>query len=126
MSNPLVRCTVDQCTHYLPGEQCMAAKISVYNDPTASVSRRSEDTLCQAFHPRKTVGDMVGALHNTNIGGTVAAMMPGKQITPAVECFVSNCRYWQEANLCKAEHIEVAGPNASRSQDTACATFREE
>ena len=125
MSNPIVKCTVDQCTHYMPGDQCMAAKISVYNDEKGGKSEKSADTLCKAFHHRKTVGDMIGAFHNANIGGTMsAAFLDGTQITPAVECFVNDCEYWDNGNYCGAEEIHVAGINASKTSDTDCETFK--
>lgn len=123
-ANPLVKCTVDQCTHYMPGNQCMAAKISIYNDESAGESSHAAETLCKAFHPRKTVGDIVGALHNSNVGGVVsAAFLSGTQITPSVECFVSNCKHWQQSNLCAAAEITVTGVNASLHEDTDCQTF---
>jgi len=126
MSNPMVKCSVDQCTHYMPGEQCMAAKISVYNDELKGDSGKPQDTLCKAFHHRKTMGDMVGAFHNANIGGTMsAAFLEGTQITPAVECFVNNCKFWDNGNYCNAESIHVAGPNASKTADTDCETFED-
>ncbi len=123
-ANPLVKCSVDQCTHYMPGDQCMAAKISIYNNATAGQSSSPADTLCKAFHPRKTVGDIAGALHNSNIGGMVsAAFLNGTQVTPSVECFVSRCKHWQEDNLCTAAQIAVSGLNAALEQDTDCQTF---
>lgn len=122
-ANPGVKCSVDQCTHYMPGDQCMAAKISIYNHETGE-SHTSTDTQCKSFHQRKTMGDVVGALHNANIGGTMmAAFVDGKQITPVVECFVNNCKFWDNKNLCKASDIEVAGNNAGRPEDTDCKTF---
>lgn len=123
-TNPTVMCTVDQCTHYMLGDQCMAASISVYNAEHKGSSERADDTQCKSFHPRKSVGDMVGAIHNANIGGMAAApFMDGKQVTPSVECFVDNCRYWHSNNLCTAESIEVKGNQAARSEDTDCRTF---
>lgn len=123
-SNPMVKCTVDQCTHYMTGDQCMAAKISVYNNEATSESQTSSDTQCKSFHHRKTMGDMVGALHNANWGGTMtAAFMDGKQITPNVECFVNNCKYWDSGNYCSAEAIQVAGSHAGKTSDTDCETF---
>lgn len=123
--NPLVTCTVDQCTHWMNGNQCMAARISVYNDEMKGASQSSDDTQCKSFHQRKTVGDMVGALHNANIGGTMmSAFTKGTQITPSVECFVSDCVHWASNNLCSASSIEVAGFNASETQDTDCETFK--
>ncbi|HEY3426762.1 MAG TPA: DUF1540 domain-containing protein [Negativicutes bacterium] len=124
MANPIVKCTVDQCTHYVPGEQCMAAKISVYNDEAAGTSGNASDTQCQSFHHRKTMGDIVGAFHNSNIGGVAsAAFLEGTQVTPVVECFVNNCKHWENDNLCNANQIEVKGPNAAKSPDTDCQTF---
>jgi hypothetical protein len=32
MPKPVVKCIVDQCTHYMHGDQCMAAKVSIYNE----------------------------------------------------------------------------------------------
>ena len=123
--NPVVKCTVDQCTHWMNGNQCMAAKISVYNNQETGSSSSSDDTQCKSFHHRKTVGDMVGALHNANVGGTMmAAFTNGTQITPSVECFVNSCTHWASNNLCKATSIEVAGTNASKTQDTDCETYK--
>ncbi len=124
MANPIVKCTVDQCTHYMPGEQCMAAKVSIYNEASTGESKHAKDTECKSFHHRKTMGDMLGALHNANIGGTVsAAFLDGTQVTPVVECFVTNCKHWQTENVCTADHIEVAGINAAKTPDTDCNTF---
>ena len=123
MSNPLVRCIVDQCAHYLPGDQCTAAKISVYNNDD-SVSETSSDTKCQAFRHRQGIGDMVSSLANSNFGGALAAaFLPGQQMTPTVECFVQDCRYWDAGNACLARSIEVTGFNASTDSDTDCETF---
>ncbi|CUH97860.1 hypothetical protein P22_4007 [Propionispora sp. 2/2-37] len=124
VANPIVKCTVDQCTHYIPGDQCMAAKISVYNNEQDGQSSQKSDTQCKSFHQRKTVGDMIGAVHNTNVGGMIAStLIDGKQITPQVECFVNTCKYWHENNLCDASAIEVSGVNAASTQDTDCKTF---
>ncbi|EGO65905.1 DUF1540 domain-containing protein [Acetonema longum] len=124
MANPVVRCTVDECAHYKAGDQCMAAQISVYNQGETGHSRDRQDTQCKSFHSRKTVGDLVGSLHNANVMGTVtAAFMDGTQITPNVECFVNNCHHWETNNRCRAESIQVSGPNAGKTDDTDCETF---
>ena len=123
-SNPIVKCSVDQCTHYMPGDQCMAAKISVYSNAETGTSQTSSDTQCRSFHHRKTIGDMVGALHNANVGGAITAgFMDGTQITPNVECFVHSCRHWDSGNYCHASSIAVSGTNASKTTDTDCETF---
>ena len=124
MSNPVVKCTVDSCTHFMPGDQCMAAKISVYNDEGSGKSNTSDDTLCKSFYPRSSVGGMVGALHNANIGGVMSApFVGGTQITPAVECFVKSCKFWDAHNHCGAEMIHVMGKHASTATDTDCHTY---
>ena len=69
MSNPVVKCTVGLLYSLYAWGTCMAAKISVYNDEAKGNSSTSEDTLCKSFHPRGSVGDMVGAFHNANVGG---------------------------------------------------------
>jgi len=123
MVNPVVKCEVDQCTHYMAGDQCMAAKISIYNEETGK-SEKPKDTQCKSFHHNKTIGDTMGAFHNANIGGTVsAAFLEGTQITPVVECFVNNCKHWENDNLCKAYTIDVVGANAANTPDTDCNTF---
>lgn len=125
MSNPVVKCTVESCTHYMPGDQCMAAKISMYNDEAKAESSSYEDTLCKSFHPGESAGDMVGALHNANIGGAVkASFVDGTQITPQVECFVKSCKYWDPHNHCEADMIHVTGQNAAISTDTGCHTYQ--
>ena len=110
----------------MPGDQCMAAKVSIYNEETSGESEKSRDTQCKSFHHRKTMGDMMGAFHNANIGGTIsAAFLDGTQVTPVVECFVNNCKYWESNNLCNARHIDVSGVNAAKTTDTDCSTFEE-
>ncbi|MBP2654361.1 MAG: hypothetical protein H6Q73_1930 [Firmicutes bacterium] len=125
-SNPIVKCSVDQCTHWMSGDQCMAAKIGIYNDEETGQSETSSDTQCKSFHAGKGVGDYVGALHNANIGGSIkAAFADGTQITPAVECYVNNCKFWDQGNYCKAPSIEVNGMNVAKSSETDCNTFEE-
>lgn len=122
--NPIVKCAVDSCTHWMKGNQCMAAKIGIFNDEVAGESSKSADTQCKSFHAGKGIGDYVGALHNANVGGTLkAAFVNGTQITPSVECYVNNCTHWKEGNYCHASSIEVAGQNAAKTSDTDCETF---
>jgi hypothetical protein len=126
MSNPRVRCSVDQCTHYWRGDYCNAASIDIYNEETGqSMASTSSETQCKSFHKRKTVGDMVGALHNINVGGLVSGpFIEGKQITPAVQCFVNTCTHWDSGNYCHASQIHVQGGNAAKNEDTDCETFK--
>jgi hypothetical protein len=108
----------------MAGNQCMAGKIGIFNDEQNSESSTSADTQCKSFHANKGVGDMVGSLHNANIAGAVrGAFTDGKQITPSVECYVNNCKFWDSGNYCNATAIEVNGTNASKTADTDCNTF---
>lgn len=123
--NPKVKCSVDQCTHWMNGNQCMAAKIGIFNDEMKGDSQKSADTQCKSFHANKGLGDMVGALHNANIAGAVrGAITEGQQITPSVECYVTKCNFWEQGNYCNAESIDVTGMNAAKTMDTDCQTFQ--
>lgn len=127
MPRPVVKCIVDECTHYMDGDQCMAAKVSIYNEGEHSKAGEGKETKCQSFHHRETMGDIVEAFHNSNVSGSLsAAVMDGVQVTPDVECFVNNCAYWHSSNLCNAAQIDVVGANASQTADTDCSTFKEQ
>lgn len=124
MPNPTVKCTVDQCVHNFQSQQCMAAGIAVYNNEENGKSRTSQDTKCQSFESNKTLGNIVGALDNVNVGGTMMApLKEGVQMTPSVKCFVNNCKYWKTNNFCTAVNIQVNGENAATPDDTDCQTF---
>jgi len=124
-SNPRVKCSVDQCTHNMAGEYCSAANIDIYNEASGdAIASTSSETQCKSFHQRKTVGDMVGSMHNVNVGGLVSGpVMNGKQITPAVKCFVNNCTHWDSGDYCHASEIHVQGMNSGKTEDTDCETF---
>lgn len=123
MPNPIVKCTVDSCSHYLSDGQCMAARISVYNDEMQGTATASKDTLCKSFHQGSTMGDMLGGLHNANVGGVIkASFVAGTQITPQVECFVQSCRHWA-ANQCNAAAIHIDGSQAATDAETDCNTY---
>jgi Domain of Unknown Function (DUF1540) len=126
MSSPRVKCTVDKCTHYLPGDYCQAAHIDIYNEAiNDSLASSSSQTQCKSFHQRKTVGDMVGSLHNVNVGGLVSGpFVDGQQVTPSVQCFVNTCTHWSSGDNCHATEIQVKGMNAAQDQDTDCETFK--
>lgn len=124
MTSPAVKCVVNRCTHYMDGDQCMAAKVSIYNEEMHGKSEKAPHTQCQSFHQQATVGDILGAFHNSNISGTLAAtFMDGTQLTPEVECFVSNCKHWYSGNFCNSGHIDVVGANAVQAMETDCSTF---
>ncbi|MDR1701581.1 MAG: DUF1540 domain-containing protein [Sporomusaceae bacterium] len=124
MSNPTVKCSVNECAHYTTGERCLAAKVSVYHTGTKEAAETLHDTECRSFQERKGIGDMLEALANTNIGGAVSsAFISGAPITPSVECFVSNCKNWSAGYSCQAPNIELTGRNAAAKSNTDCQMF---
>lgn len=71
-------------------------------------AKANRDTRCGSFKERKaeSAGNSVGN--------------PSKNIE--VSCEVCHCRF-NENKKCSAEHIGIAGHNASVSGDTECASF---
>jgi hypothetical protein len=110
----------------MSGDYCQAARIDVYNEASSDANAAtSAQTQCKSFHKRKTIGDMVGSMHNINYGGLMSGpFIDGQQITPEVKCFVNTCTHWNSGNLCHATDIHVKGPNASENEDTDCETFK--
>lgn len=68
----------------------------------------TNETACDSFRERKcdSVSNMANSLT--------------KDI--AIVCEATNCRFNEDKN-CKAEHISIAGGNASTSTETECASF---
>ncbi|MDI6869934.1 MAG: DUF1540 domain-containing protein [Bacillota bacterium] len=124
MEGPFVRCEVNTCTHWLPGERCGAANIDILNEEEGRMSENSEQTECKTFYKKSGVTSYLGSMDNVNWGGLVSEVLtPGQQVTPSVTCVVDTCKYWEEGNLCQAGEIRVTGENADECQDTNCGTF---
>lgn len=88
------------------------------------MSRTVDETECKSFHKNENLLDMVGAAHNVNAAGMVAApFFSGQQLSPGVKCIVSTCEYWQDGDLCVADAIEITGRDAQECGTTNCQTF---
>ncbi|MDI3482008.1 MAG: hypothetical protein PWQ97_1663 [Tepidanaerobacteraceae bacterium] len=122
--NPKVKCIVDTCTHWVPGNKCAAANIDILNEEAGKMSRLPEQTECKTFTERRGIANMLGSSDNVNWVGFAEEMVgQGRQLNPTVTCVVDTCKYWHEGNLCNVEAIEIIGKNASECQATDCATF---
>ncbi len=120
MTNPVVKCSVDTCVHWLPDDACGAANIDVLD----SQSKSAEETKCKTFELRSSAANMVGAMDNANWGGMVREpFREGRQITPSVTCTVKDCAYWAAGDRCEADTVDITGSSAHTCEDTDCSTF---
>lgn len=121
--SPRVKCVVNTCTHYLPGNVCGADVIHIWHQQEGKMSRNIEETECKSFHKNEKLLDMVGAMHNFNADGLIAAPLSGQPLSPGVKCIVSTCEYWKEGDICVADAIEITGRDAQECGQTNCRTF---
>lgn len=122
--SPIVKCVANTCTHYIPGERCSAANIEILYEEESRMAENSEQTQCKTYQSRSNAASMLGSLGNMNFMGAITELfVPGIQLTPTVSCVVDSCQYWEQGNICTAEHIDVSGYNANEGQDTNCASY---
>lgn len=103
---PELKCTVQTCVH---NQQfyCDLDAIEV----EGSSAQRSEETSCGSFVERK------GEQYSNVIGEASA--------TSNIGCKATECMY-NESCSCHAGKISVEGSNACHSEQTECATFKEQ
>ncbi len=119
-----MKCEVNTCTHWIPGDLCAAGNIDILNEEEGKMSRLAEQTECKTFYRRRGLANIMGSIDNVNWGGMLSEpFLPGLQLTPTVTCVVDSCRYWSTGNRCEAEGIKVSGREADECQDTNCDTF---
>lgn len=122
--NPKVKCIVNTCTHWVPGNKCAAANIDILNEEVGKMSTIPEQTECKTFAERRGIANMLGSSDNVNWVGFAEEMVgQGRQLNPTVTCVVDTCKYWHDGNLCNVEAIEIVGKKVSECQATDCATF---
>lgn len=122
--NPIVKCNVNTCTHYLYGDRCGAGNIDILHEHETKMSEVVDQTMCKTFHDAKNIFSYLGSADNINALGTVAGIInPEYKVSPTVMCSVSSCKYWGEGSICIAEAIAVNGPESNECQDTNCQTF---
>ena len=104
---PSLVCSAQSCG-YNEAMYCCKGDILVGGEEAES----SGDTCCTSFR------ENTGTSARNSMGGS-----PSQTIY--VDCDACNCVY-NEEHKCHAEKIDIMGASASRSEQTACATFREE
>ena len=103
MEKTYLDCYVTSCVYN--GNRCCSKGDIVVGGQGANVNL---ETLCDSFKERS--GEQM----------TNAANSLTKDI--AIICEATNCRFNENKN-CMAEHISIAGGNASSSEETECASF---
>lgn len=122
--SPIVKCVVNTCTHYIPGERCSAANIDILYEEEGRMAENSEHTQCKTYQSRSSVANLFGSMDNMNYMGAITELfVPGIQLTPTVTCIVESCKYWDHGNICVVDHIDISGRNADECQDTNCASY---
>jgi hypothetical protein len=124
LAGPKVKCVVDTCTHYLPGNLCGAYNIDIMHEEEGHMSEIREQTMCKTFSHRTGIAQMLGSLDNVNWGGALGNLLiPDYNLKPSVTCTVASCKYWGEGSICVANGIEITGAGSNECQDTNCETF---
>lgn len=121
--NPNVKCIVNTCNHYVPGDRCIAENIDILNEEVNNMSQKAEQTMCKTFAQKSGLANYLGTLDNKNWNGLVSAFKPGPQVDPTVTCIVDTCKYWEQGDICIADAIEITGDDSRECQDTNCQTF---
>lgn len=122
---PQVKCIVSTCSHWLSGNMCGADTIDIWHQQKGQMSHTLDETQCKSFYKSEGFLGSVGSLHNANISGVIASVIPGQQVSPRIHCIVSTCVHWGNNDVCTAKAIEVSGGKADESEDTNCQTFVE-
>lgn len=135
MSLPEVKCNVNTCAYWVPGDLCRAGVIRVDDGVVGAVPAGGNGSRCATFVNGRGVGDFLTTLTNTNWPGLIQEpFRSGWQMSPRVACSVRNCLYWREAapeqrgevaspGGCGAGSIQVNGSGATLDAETDCATF---
>ena len=103
---PELKCGVITCAHNVKN-YCELDSIEVIG----SSAEKPEQTSCGSFAERK--------------GDQYKNSMKNVEATSNIRCQALECKYNQE-HKCYAGKISVAGPDATRVEQTECATFKKE
>ncbi len=101
---PNLDCTVTTCT-YNVDEYCAKGAILVAGED----AKQPRETCCSSFEDKKTCGC------------TNSSRMVDHQVK--VECEAVDCIF-NEAKMCNAGQIGIAGSNACTCKETECSSFR--
>jgi len=101
---PVLNCSVTSCIHNAD-ERCCKGNILV----EGADAKVSEATCCASYYERDE--DSYRNQYET------------PDMTLQVDCEAHHCRF-NDNSECHAEHIGIAGSNATCSEDTCCASFQ--
>ena len=102
---PVLDCSVKPCVHN-KDNKCSLDSIKVVEGKNADYS---DDTACGSYKLRASEQMMNACGKNA-------------KTTLAVTCTATKCVF-NEGNMCKAEHIGIAGGHAGTMDETECASF---
>lgn len=106
---PILDCSVDTC-YYNKSRRCCRDEIQVEGKDAMSCNA----TACGSF--KETITDRVSSSCHCD---------EGPETTLGVECEAQNCIF-NDACVCYAEHIGIAGKGAEHYTETECGSFRRE
>lgn len=95
-------CSVSTC-YYNEDKCCCRSEIQVNGDS----ADKNDDTCCGSFKKQSS--------ETTNSSKT-----PNPELS--VGCDALNCVY-NEDKICNADHIDISGHSADKSEQTLCSTF---
>lgn len=100
---PELKCTVQTCMH---NKECYCDLDHI--QVGGHSAKRANETCCDSFEERK--------------GNTYSNVTGHAGATSEIHCEATGCCYNKKCK-CNAGKISVEGSNASRCNDTQCATF---
>lgn len=123
--NPEVKCIVNACTHWIPGNICSAGNINILNETENTTSKSKEETICSTFEKRQGLDGLIDSADNINwIEFAEELVGIGRQLNPTVTCIVDTCKYHNKDDLCQIDSIEITyKKNSEYSKSTNCTTF---
>ncbi len=101
-----LKCGAENCT-YNTDRFCCKGDIMV----GGKHARQKDDTCCESFVSRRD-------------GSATASCGCKPKSTIRIDCEASQCVY-NSNYKCTADHVDIHGNNASDSDGTVCATFKE-
>lgn len=73
-----MKCEVNTCTHWIPGDLCAAGNIDILNEEEGKMSRLAEQTECKTFYRRRGLANIMGSIDNVNWGGMLSEPLPAR------------------------------------------------
>jgi len=110
----ITECNVQNCIHWMPGDNCSARSIEVVPS--------GKDANCSTFEAR-SLETARKEIDNINLLGTLAEPFVKGGSNPEVLCSVKNCKH-NRRGYCTAENIRISGNEASSDSETECNMYQ--